>query len=229
MGGGVGRCGAVWWVAAVAVAAVAAGCASGGGGAAAGRCPEPVACPEAVVVRAARAPAEGPAPTTERRRVIALKGFGDAGLVAFDVEDDLMGPAYQVYDPAKQQVVRSYPYVSLTAAQQWKKVVRSHGIREIGAGSEQRPSDGVTLVGAGAAGWVVFYAMKGERAVPVYRVPRLSDEAGDTADVRVTRLAWSPDGRWAVAVHSQALRQPRPWVSDFLHAFEVPPGSLPFD
>ena len=192
-------------------------------------CPEVATPPPPPAEKAAQAPIDAAPLTTERRRTLTLMGFGPDGLIALDVSDDLMGSAYQVYDATKQQVVKSYVYTSFTAPQQWNKVKRIHKITDLDGASQTRPGGDLVLLGSDSDGWVVIYLMKGERAVPYFRIPRLVDEGGAPADVRVKRLAWSPDGRWAVVIHTQALKQPRPWEGDFLHVFAIQPERLPFE
>lgn len=188
-------------------------------------CPE---CAPPPPVTAARAPIDGDPLTTERRRTVTLMGFGPDGLIALDVGDDLMGSSYQIYDPAQQKAVKIHTYTTFTAPQQWNKVKRVHKIKPLDAASQQRPGGELVLLGSDRDGWVVIYLMKGERAVPYFRIPRLSDVDGTPADVRVKRLAWSPDGKYAVVIHTQAVAKPRPWEGDFLHVFTVDPERLPF-
>jgi len=186
-------------------------------------CPEP---PPPVV--AAKAPIDAEPLTTGRRKTMKLLGFGSDDVVAFEVGDDLAGSSYQVYDAAEQKILRSYPYTRFTADAQWRKVVRAHDVTPLEDASQRRSADELVLLGSDRDDWVVVYVMKGERAVPYFRVPRLKADDGALADVRVKRLAWTPDGRYAVVVHTQGLRDPRPWESDFVHFFAVEDARLPF-
>ena len=188
-------------------------------------CPE---CEPPPPVTAARAPIDAEPLTTERRRTLTLMGFGPDGLIALDVGDDLMGSSYQIYDPAQQKPVKIYTYSTFTAPQQWNKVKRVHKFKPLDAASQQRPGGELVLLGSDRDGWVVIYLMKGERAVPYFRIPRLSDVDGTPADVRVKRLAWSPDGKYAVVIHTQGVAKPRAWEGDFLHTFTVDSERLPF-
>ncbi|TNF38312.1 MAG: hypothetical protein EP329_00885 [Deltaproteobacteria bacterium] len=212
--------------AALALSLLSAGCASDDGAA----CPDCPTCPPVPPPpTAAKAPIDLEPLTTERRRTLTLLGFGAGDVVALDVKDDLAGSSYQIYDPAKQQVVKSYPYTAFTDKAQWRKAARVHEVEALGEASQRRPGGDLVLLGGDTPGWVVVYVMKGERAIPYVRVPRLSDPDGDPADVRVKRLAWTPDGKYAVVVHTQGLQDPRPWESDFLHVFALEAERLPFD
>lgn len=195
------------------------------------RCPEPPpedAC--APPPAEARAPIDAEPLDPDRQRTIRLMGFSEDGsLVGLAVGDDLMGPSYQVYDPARAQVVKSYVYGAREADETWARVKRTHKLVDLETASQRQPGSDLVLLGGDTDGWVVVYIMKGDRAVPYFRIPRLVDVDEQPADVSVKRLAWTPDGKHAIVVHTQALKRPRPFESDFIHVFELEPRRLPFD
>lgn len=195
------------------------------------RCPEPAAQEDSPPPKAeAKPPIDAEALDPDRQRTIRLMGFSkDGSLVALAVGDDLMGSTYQIFDPAKQQVVKSYVYGAREADETWARVKRIHKLIELETASQRQPGSDLVLLGGDTDDWVVVYIMKDDRTVPYFRIPRLVDVEDNPADVVVKRLAWTPDGRYAIVVHTQALKRPRPFETDFIHIVELEPRRLPFD
>ncbi|PIE18601.1 MAG: hypothetical protein CSA66_04390 [Proteobacteria bacterium] len=209
---------------AAATAATLAACASDRGA----RCP---ACPEPEAPAAA-APAQPPIDaqplTTDRSRELELMGFSEDGAAfALRVKDERMGSSFQIYDPAKGKVVKTYMYTGFTERGVWTRVARRHRIVPLDTASQRRPGGDLMLLGGDSPDWVVIFAMRGERAVPYFRVPRLSGDDGSPAAVAVKRIAWAPRGDYVVVIHNQITTRDRRFECDYLHVFDVDTKRLP--
>jgi len=217
----------------LALAVALAACASGGPIMDCPRCPDPEPPPPTDapdVVKPAPRPIDADPVPTDRRRGLRLMGFSaDGKRVGLRVQDELMGSVFQVFDVEEDRVVDGQVFGPQEEDATWTRVARKHKLTRIETASAQMPGHDLTLLGADTETHVVVYVMKGERAIPYFRIPRLEDGDGQPAIVSVREIAWEPSGRYAVVIHSQETAQPRRFQSDFMHIVRVDLRRLPFD
>lgn len=224
------------WLSSLVALVVSTGCGSSSGA----KCkdapdgPPPSTCPEcpAPPRPAGRAvKVEREALGMERPRRIQLLAFTVDGLRALvRVEDSMSGSYFQTLQLASDTVA---PKVDKTfmfdrATESTVKAQAMKGFKAHPGPPSQVNADGVALVMADRGEALVVYALKGERAVPLVEMPRLTDADGRASDVSMVKLAWDPTGARAVIIHRQALAADQGFTSDWIHVVPVQASALPF-
>lgn len=196
--------------------------------------PPPPRCPEC-----AAPPRPGPSvveipkdtlPTDREQRVSLVAFSGDGAIALLRVEDDVVGDLFKTVDLTTgpvPKVVKTWLFQGLTETVALKQAMRSLK-SPAPFPTSQTNAAGVSLVAADMGPALVVLAMKGERAVPVAKIPRLSDEDGVAAEAAVTDLAWDPTGTRVVIVHRQKLAAAPGFESSWVHVIPLPPEALPF-
>lgn len=215
----------------------ATGCGSSSGA----TCPDPVkgpegpaaGCPECpppprAAGRALEVPRE--ALSLDRPRRVSLVGFSTDGMRALvRAEDASVGSYFQTLDLS----VSPSPKVDKTfmfdrASESTVRAQALKGFKLHPGPPSQVDARGVSLLAADRDGQIVVYALSGERAVPIAKLPRLVDADGRASDVSMIKLAWDPTGERVLFIHRQATTADQGFASDWVHVFPVPASSLPF-
>lgn len=168
--------------------------------------------------------------STDRARkveLMALAADGKSALVR--VEDELVGDYFQHLDltsGTSPKAIKAWPYQGFTEPTTRKQALKA--VRpEAPWPPSQRSASGLVALAADEAKTIAIYIMKGERAVKVAELARLTDDEGALADVAVTKLAWDPTGARLIVVHRQTLAASPGFSSDFVHVVTVDPASIP--
>jgi hypothetical protein len=207
-------------------------CASTGQSAPPPECPAAPICPICPTSTPSRPPTriDPGTITTDRQRNIELIAFSNDGKRALvRVADRASGEAYQQLDldispiPKIEKIWRIEEYGEEAARAKALKALKPHA----GPPSQQNAS-GITLLAADDGADLALYALKGERAIPIARIPRLMDEDERPSEINVPKLAWDPSGTRALIIHEQVLTADQGFQSAFLHVFPVPADALPF-
>lgn len=167
----------------------------------------------------------------DREQRVSLVAFSEDGRVALlRIEDDAVGDLFKTVDLTTGPVpklIKTWFFQSLTEPVALRQALRAIKPQAPPPASQVNQA-GVTLVAADHGARVVIYAMKGERAVPLAELPRLSDADGVPADVSVMKLAWDPSGARALVIHGQRLAAAPGFESQWVHVLQVDASALPF-
>lgn len=212
-----------------------AGCGSDDGAQRPDACKEAPACPQCPP-----APRPGPKPIAigesdiphDRSRRYTLEAMSaDGKSVLVRLEDELAGDFYQQLDLTtgpSLKTIKAWPFQAFTEPTTRKQALKAMK-PEAPWPPSQRSAAGLVALAADEPDAVAIYLMKGERTVKVATLARLEDEAGVSADVAVTKLAWDPTGTRLVVVHAQTLAAAPGFSSDWVHVVTIDPATLPFD
>ena len=160
-------------------------------------------------------------PTRMRMRAFSA----DSTLAAIEVDDDRGGLYLRIVTLKDGSAVKTYRFDEASARSVWKKARRKHGLLERGPQTAAHPKlEALTLMGSDTADAVLVNVAKGERVVPYLRIRRLPEAA-----VAFKTLAFSPDGKRLVAIHTQTRVVGGRQIShDFFHAVPFKQYRLPF-
>lgn len=218
------------------IVASSLGCGSSGGATCPDKdpVPEPKTCPVCPVLRQAQAPTKVGVETLKRDRerhfaLVAMAADGSSALLRLD--DAAAGAFYQLVDLAVSPVpklIKSWRLEDVGEKDAMKAATKAMKVIAPGPPS-QRNAAGVSLLATDDGAEITILAMKGERAVPIATLPRLSDEDGALSDVSIIKLAWDPTGTRALIIHRQKTAGPPALTSEWLHVVPVAKDALPFD
>ena len=214
------------------------GCGSSGGATCPDKDPlsasDPKPCPICPVVRPAQAPTKIGAETLKRDRerhfaLIAMAADGASALVRLD--DAAAGAFYQLVDlnvTPVPKLIKSWRLEDVGEKDALKAATKAMKVVAPGPPSQRNAAD-IALLAADDGAEVTILAMKGERAVPIATLPRLTDEDGGLSDVSIIKLAWDPTGTRAIIIHRQKSAGPPALTTEWLHVVPVAKDALPFD